>query len=170
MSAGFFHFAAADAGRADLHSLVRAVVIDSDGLDVGFEDARGDFHHVHADTAFFLCKTPTDDSAAVELLFSTDFANIAHYDTSYALRIEFACSTSCSCRIRESGNINITLFRGVSRFAIFFFQNIHYVFMWNGKRLSFMKPSLSDGMMRAEADGAGGLPPAQCGKIGELSY
>ncbi len=42
--------------------------------------------------------------------------------------------------------------------------------MWNGKRLSFMKPSLSDGMMRAEADGAGGLPPAQCGKIEELSY
>ena len=82
-SAGLFDLAAADAGRADLHSPVRSVLIDSDRLNVGFENARGNLHHVHTDTAFFLGKTSPDDPSAVKLFLSADFTDIAHSDTSY---------------------------------------------------------------------------------------
>lgn len=88
MSAGLFDLAAANAGRTDFHSFGCPIVIDSDRLDIGLENTRRNFHHVHTDTAFFLCKTSTDDSGTVELFLSTDFTNVTHYDTSYTLRIK----------------------------------------------------------------------------------
>ena len=77
-----FHFPAADALNADFHPLVSSVVIHIDGLDVGFENAGGYLHNVHTDSAFFLRKTPADDSRALNFLLSANFTDIAHSDTS----------------------------------------------------------------------------------------
>lgn len=77
-----FHFPAADALNADFHPLVSSVVIHIDGLDVGFENAGGNLHNVHADSAFFLRKTSADDSCTLNFFLSANFTDIAHSDTS----------------------------------------------------------------------------------------
>ena len=78
-SAGFFHPAAADAGSADFHGSVGAVVVNMNGLDIRFESARGHFHNVHTDTAFFLGKTSADDSCTLNFFLTANFADIAHF-------------------------------------------------------------------------------------------
>ena len=84
-SAGLPDLAAANAGRADFHALIHSVLIDTDSLDIGFKNTRGNFHHVHTDTTFFLGKTSPDDPATVKFFLAADFTDIAHYDTSYML-------------------------------------------------------------------------------------
>ena len=74
----FFHFAAADACDTNLHPLVCSIVIHIDGLDVGFKHTGRNFHHVHTDSAFFLRKTPADDSCTIKLFLAADFTDIAH--------------------------------------------------------------------------------------------
>ena len=82
-SAGLPDLAAANAGRADFHALIHSVLIDTDSLDIGFKNTRGNFHHVHTDTTFFLGKTSPDDPATVKFFLAADFTDITHYDTSY---------------------------------------------------------------------------------------
>ena len=77
-SAGFLDFSAPDASRADFFPDGVAVLDHADGLDVRREGARGVFHDVHTDTAFFLGQTAADDVSALDFVLSADFANVAH--------------------------------------------------------------------------------------------
>ena len=85
LSTGLFNFSAANASGANLHSLVRPVFIHSDRLNIGFKNTGRHLNDMHTDSPFFLCKTSTNNPAAVEFLFPADFTDIAHYDTSYML-------------------------------------------------------------------------------------
>ena len=77
-SAGFLDFSAPDASRADFLPDRVAVLDHADGLDVRRERARGVFHDVHTDTAFFLGQTAADDVSALDFVLSANFANVAH--------------------------------------------------------------------------------------------
>ena len=77
-SAGFLDFSAPDASRANFFPDSVAVLDHADGLDVGGEGARGVFHDVHTDAAFFLGQTAADDVSALDFVLSADFADVAH--------------------------------------------------------------------------------------------
>ena len=78
-SAGLRDFPGADAGGANFLADHDSVLLNANALDVGFERARGNFHDVHADPAFFLGQTSPNDGAAMGFLFAADFTYIAHF-------------------------------------------------------------------------------------------
>ena len=82
-SAGLLDSAAADALHANFFAGNRAILVnDANALDVRFEGSRGDLHHVHADTAFFLCQAPADDGGAGKLFLSANVTNVTHFTVS----------------------------------------------------------------------------------------